>query len=106
MAGVFINAHTAREQTRNTAEIHAEISDIEKQVFANVDAGVPSATITGNTNMTNNNAYYDAYFGVTNDPVKSQQISFVVKYFQDLGYGITVGENPQTGNTITWTITW
>ena len=65
MAGVFINASTARSDTRNASVIHAEVCAIESAVLANVDAGVLNATVTGGTTMTDSNEYYNAYFNIT-----------------------------------------
>ena len=106
MAGVFINASTARTDTRNSSVIHAEVCAIESAVLANVDAGVLYANVTSGTTMTDSNAYYKAYFNVTNDSSRVDQISTVETYFTNLGYGVKILENSQTTNTITWNINW
>lgn len=106
MAGVFINASTARSNTRNASVIHAEVSAIETAVLANIDAGVLYANVTSGTTMTDSNTYYKAYFNITNDASKRDQITTVENYFRNLGYGVKILENPQTTDTITWNINW
>ena len=61
MANIFVNATTARRDTRNNSIIHSEIRSIEAVVLANIDAGVLYANVTSNTTMTNSNVYYNVY---------------------------------------------
>ena len=56
--------------------------------------------------MTNSNTYYKAYFNITSDATKKDQVTYVSKYFKDLGYGIKVAQNLTTTDTITWNISW
>ena len=56
--------------------------------------------------MTDSNAYYKAYYNVTKDATKKDQVDYVARYFKDLGYGVKVAQNLTTTDTITWNITW
>lgn len=106
MASIFTNASTARTNTRNNSVIHGEVRAIEAAVLANIDAGVLYANVTTGTTMTNSNAYYNAYFSLSTDPTKLDQVNYVSKYFTDKGYGVKIKQNPVTTNTITWNISW
>ena len=106
MATIFSNAATARKDTRNNSVIHSEVRSIETAVLGNIDAGVLYANVTTGTTMTNSNAYYKAYYGVTVDATKKDQVNYVAKYFKDLGYGVKVAQNLTTTDTITWNISW
>ena len=105
MPGIFINATTARSNTRNNTVIHNEVTAIENAVFANVDVGVLYANVN-NTTMTNSNVYYNVHNGITTDPTKKDQLNYVKKYFTDLGYGVAIKTNTSSNNTITWNISW
>jgi hypothetical protein len=74
-------------------------------------------TVDVNTPMTtpqdlNNDAkpdsypYYDVVAGTSKDPIIQDQIDYVKKHFTDLGYSITLAENPSTGTTLQWTVKW
>lgn len=106
MANIFINATQARKDTRNNVTVHGEVRAIESSVLANVDAGVLYANVSSGTTMTTSNAYYKAYYGITNDRVLVDQIDYVTTYFTDLGYGVKITENASTGDTIQWNISW
>lgn len=106
MAGVFIDAAEARSRSRQTQEIHAEVTAIEQAILTQVDQGSLEVSIDSGTTMTTSNVYYRSYFGVTNDPASLNQIRYIENYFKNLGYGVSVLENPQTGDTITWNLSW
>jgi pantoate kinase len=106
MANIFVNATTARRDTRNNSIIHSEIRSIEAAVLANIDAGVLYANVTSNTTMTDSNVYYNVYNGVTNDATKLDQVNYVKDYFTGLGYGVSILTNTTTEDTITWNISW
>lgn len=106
MANIFVNATTARKDTRNNSAIHSEVRAIESAVLANVDAGVLYANVSSGTTMTDSNTYYKAYYGITNNRTLVDQIDYVSKYFTDLGYGVKIKENTVTTDTITWNISW
>jgi len=106
MANIFVNATTARRDTRNNSVIHSEIRSIESAVLANIDAGVLYANVTSNTTMTDSNVYYNVYNGVVNDATKLDQINYVKDYFTGLGYGVSILTNAATEDTITWNISW
>ena len=106
MANIFVNATTARRDTRNNSIIHSEIRSIEAVVLANIDAGVLYANVTSNTTMTNSNVYYNVYNGVTDDTTKLDQVNYVKDYFTGLGYGVSILTNTVTEDTITWNISW
>ena len=106
MANIFVNATTARRDTRNNSIIHSEIRSIESAVLANIDAGVLYANILSNTTMTDSNVYYNVYNGLTTDPTKLDQVNYVKDYFTGLGYGVSILTNTSTEDTITWNISW
>ena len=105
MPGVFINATTARSNTRNNTVIHNEVTAIENAVYANVDAGVLYANVN-NTTMTNSNVYYNVHNGVTTDATKKDQLDYVKKYFKDLGYGVNIVSDPSANTNLQWNISW
>lgn len=106
MANIFVNATVARRDSRNNSVIHSEVRSIESAVLANIDAGVLYANIISGTTMTDSNAYYNVYNGITTDPTKLDQINYVKDYFTGLGYGVSILTNSSSGDTITWNISW
>lgn len=105
MASIFVNATTARTDTRNTSIIHDEVRSIESAVLANISNGVLYANVS-TTDMTTNEAYYLVSVGAVSDPTKKDQLDYVKTYFTDLGYGVSITQNPSTLNTIVWNISW
>ena len=105
MAGIFINAKTARTSTRNNTVIHNEVTAIENAVYANVDAGILYANVNNST-MTNSNVYYYVWNSITTDPTKLDQLNYVKKYFTDLGYGISLATDPNDATALQWNISW
>lgn len=105
MPGIFINANTARKNTRNNTTIHNEITAIENAVFASVDTGTLYANVN-NTVMTNSNVYYNVWNGITTDPTKKDQLDYVRKYFVDLGYSVNLVSNPSQLDNLQWNISW
>lgn len=106
MANIFVNATTARSNSRNNSIIHSEVRSIESAILANVDSGVLYANVTSNTTMTGNVSYYNVWNGVTEDPTKLDQMNYVKDYFVNLGYAVNVGVNATSNNTITWNVSW
>lgn len=105
MAGIFINAKTARNSTRNNTVIHNEVTAIENAVYANVDAGILYANVNNST-MTNSNVYYYVWNSITTDPTKLDQLNYVKKYFTDLGYGVSLATDPNDATALQWNISW
>lgn len=105
MAGIFINAKTARNSTRNNTVIHNEVTAIENAVYANVDAGILYANVNNST-MTNSNVYYYVWNSVTTDTTKLDQLNYVKKYFTNLGYGISIVTDPNDTTSLQWNISW
>jgi len=105
MAGIFINAKTARSSTRNNTVIHNEVTAIENAVYANVDAGILHANVNNST-MTNSNVYYYVWNSITTDTTKLDQLNYVKKYFTDLGYSISLVTNPGDTTALQWNISW
>ena len=103
---VFINAATARSDSRNNVVIHNEVRSIESEVLANVAAGVLYANVTSGTAMTTSNAYYNAYFNLTSDASIVDQVDTVKSHFVDLGYGVTITESSANSANIAWNISW
>lgn len=106
MASVFVNATQARKDARNQGVIHAEVRGLETSVLSSVENGNLSVSVSSGTTMTSNTSYYNAYFSVTQDDTKLDQLSYVTRYFTDLGYGITLTENATTQDTLVWNISW
>jgi hypothetical protein len=44
--------------------------------------------------------------GISTDPTKLDQLNYVKKHFEDLGYGVSVTTNSSSNNTIDWNISW
>jgi hypothetical protein len=105
MSKIFTTATEARRNTRNSVLIHNEIRSIENQVLAAVQDGDLSVEID-DTELTTLTAYYNVWFGITQNATLRDQIDFVQEYFRNLGYNFQILENTQTGNTLTWRITW
>ena len=106
MASVFKNATQARKDARDAGVIHAEVRSLESSVLSSIEGGNLSVSVNTGTTMTTDTAYYNAYFSITSDDTKSDQLSYVTRYFTDLGYGITLTENATTQNTLVWNISW
>lgn len=106
MASVFKNATQARKDARNSSVIHAEVRSLETSVLSSVENGNLSVSVSSGTTMTTSTDYYNAYFSIAADDTKSDQLTYVTRYFTDLGYGITLTENPSTQNTLVWNISW
>ena len=106
MATVFKNATQARKDARNASVIHAEVRSLEGNVLTSIEGGNLSVSVNSGTTMTTDTAYYNAYFSISTDDTKSDQLTYVTRYFTDLGYGITITENPTTQNTLVWNISW
>lgn len=105
MAGIFINATTARSKTRNNTVIHGEVTAIENAVYANVDAGVLYANVN-TTTMTTSNVYYNVWNSIATDPTKLDQLNYVKNYFSELGYSIEIVSNPSANTNLQWNISW
>ena len=103
---VFINAATARTNTRNASVIHGEVRDIESVILANVDQGVLYANVSANTVMTDSTDYYNAYYSVVENATLMDQIVSVKTYFENLGYGVNITTNSSTNVNIIWNISW
>lgn len=74
-----------------------------------VGAGTANAAlgITAGKRIADNPAstsYYSVWTGVTTDRAKSDQLSQVAKYFENLGYAIDLQSNPATNKTLQWII--
>lgn len=108
MPGIFINAATARSNTRNNAVIHGEVCTIEDTVLANVSLGVLTAVVANVSTMTytNSNVYYNVWNGITTDAAKLDQINYVKDYFTNLGYGVTISTSNLSNTAIQWNISW
>ena len=106
MANIFVNASQARKDSRNNSVIHSEVRAIESKVLANIDAGILYANVKSASEMTNSNVYYNVWNSITTDPTKLDQMNYVKKHFEDLGYGVSVVTNLDSNNTISWNISW
>lgn len=106
MANIFINAKTARENTRNQTVIHAEIRALENAVLTQIEAGELQVVVTSGTPMTDGIEYYSAYYGIQENRSLLDQIDFVTRYFKDLGYGVKIFGNENTQQNLIWQITW
>ena len=102
----FYDAQDARYQSLNTIIIHTEVADIETSILTEVQAGNLSVKVDGGTPMTSNVSYYNAYYGVTNDPAKVAELQTVEQHFYNLGYNIRINTNTTTDNTLVWNVNW
>lgn len=50
--------------------------------------------------------YHKVFIGQVSNKTISEQLNEIKKYFECLGYTITIKTNPQTMNTILWDISW
>ena len=106
MANIFVNATTARNNSRNNSVIHGEVRGIESAILANIDSGILYANVSSGTTMTSNVDYYNVWNGVTTDSTKLDQMNYVKDYFVNLGYSIDVGVSTISNNTVTWNVSW
>jgi hypothetical protein len=104
MPGIFVTATTAREKTRNNVLIHSEITSIENAVFAAIQQGVLSATVN-DTTMTTDSTYYYAWNNVVPNPTKLDQLDFILRYFNNLGYSISLTPDAIAAK-LRWNIFW
>jgi len=108
MPGIFINAATARADTRNNVVIHGEITTIEEAVLVNVAAGILYANVANVSVMTyiSSNVYYNVWNGITTDTAKLDQLNYVKDYFTNLGYGINIATSSLSNTSIQWNLSW
>ena len=102
----FYDAQDARYRSLNSIVIHNECNSIETNIIESVQAGNLDVSISGNTTMTTSNAYYYAYYGVTNDPTKVAEVQTVEQHFYNLGYNVVITVNTTTENTLVWNVNW
>lgn len=102
----FYDAQDARYQSLNSITILNECNSIEVNIIESVQAGNLNVRIDGNTTMTTSNAYYNAYYGVTNDPTKVAELQTVEQHFYNLGYNVVITVNTTTENTLVWNVNW
>jgi len=102
----FYDAQDARHRSLNSVIIHTEVSDIETSIITEVQSGNLSVQVSSGTTMTTSNAYYNAYYGVTNDATKVAEVQTVEQHFYNLGYNIRVTVNTTTTDTLVWNINW
>lgn len=69
---------------------------------ANTDLGIAAGTRTADNPVST--SYYSVWTGTTTDRAKADQMSQVVKYFENLGYAIDRQANPATNKTLQWVI--
>ena len=69
---------------------------------ANADLGIAAGTRTADNPAST--SYYSVWTGTTTDRAKADQMSQVVKYFENLGYAIDRQANPATNKTLQWVI--
>ena len=102
----FYDAQDARHRSLNSVIIHTEVSDIETSIITEVQSGNLSVQVSSGTTMTTSNAYYNAYYGVSNDATKVAEVQTVEQHFYNLGYNIRVTVNTTTTDTLVWSINW
>jgi len=107
MPGIFINASTARSNSRNNIVIHGEITTIEDAVLVNVDAGMLYANVANVSTMTYiaSNVYYNAW-NVGTDATKLDQLNYVKDYFTNLGYSVNIVTSELSSTALQWNISW
>lgn len=62
--------------------------------------------VTENTYGTDPTEYYYVLIGQSDNRVLREQMDYVMSYFRNLGYTIIPTVNPETLNTIQWSICW
>ena len=102
----FYDAQDARYRSLNAITVHTECNDIETSILTAVQSGNLDVNISGNTTMTTSNAYYNAYYGVTNDPTRVAEVQTVEQHFYNLGYNVVITVNTTTDNTLVWNVNW
>ena len=102
----FYDAQDARHRSLNSVTIHTEVSDLETAIITEVQSGNLSVQVSSGTTMTTSNAYYNAYYGVTNDASKVAEVQTVEQHFYNLVYNIRVTVNTTTEDTLVWNINW
>lgn len=111
----FPTATQARSQATDNTTVLDEIHVIESAVLIAVQNNQLSSTaIGGSTVMTSTDpaalpisqAYYNVWKGTTTDDAKNANMSSIIDYFSQLGYGIKRTTNSQTGTTFLWYVTW
>ena len=102
----FYDAQDARYRSLNSITIHNECNSIETDIIESVQAGNLSVAISGTTVMTQSSSYYNAYYGVTNDPTKVAELQTVEQHFYNLGYNVVITVNTTTENTLVWNVNW
>jgi hypothetical protein len=105
MKNVMLTASEARAKAQNDVVIFNEIRKIEDAILSAVASGRYMAEVA-DTTMTLSVTYYNVWQGATDDRAKFIQMSNIVNYFTDLGYGIERRTNPNTGNTFKWIASW
>lgn len=106
MVNIFVSAAQARKDSRNNSAVHEEVRLLEAAVLAKIDIGELSVTVSTGTPMTDSVDYYNAYYSVTEDAAKYDQVTYVERYFRNLGYTVLVSENSDTQSNIVWKINW
>lgn len=70
------------------------------------EPAIVTLDIPENPYCTNPLLYYQVWAGTITNPAIMYQLDFIKSYFTNLGYSISIGVNPDTGNTLMWCICW
>lgn len=100
----LINAYNSRNVSRNVPLIHDEIRNIESKILRSSREGF-FEVVVDDTYMTSSPMYYQSWKENADDE-KSDQMNFVIKYFQDNGYFINRITNVSSLSTFKWVIRW
>lgn len=104
----FPSAIDAREYSRNNTVIFNEIRDIESSILEAID-NKNFDTIISNSYMTSEQSgisYWRVWQEFDENDVLYDQMSQVIKYFQDLKYSVSRKTNMEIGNIFYWEIKW
>lgn len=111
------NATLARSQTVANLTVLREIHAIEEAVLIAISSGEVSATIGGDTTMTDTTGYdgstettsemyYEVWQGTLTDATMAAEMATVIDYFKNLGYNIVRIQDITTETTFKWVVSW
>ena len=104
IAGLVASKSSNRLVITYTAVAAATWTVVVGAGTANTALGITAGTRTA-TNPSST-SYYSVWSGATEDRAKSDQMTQVIKYFENLGYAIDRQANTATNKTIQWVISY
>lgn len=104
----FLTASEARHISRNYKIMYEEICAIQQSILVASELHVYEATINDSPMTSGENAelYYKVWSGTEVSREATDELDFIVKYFENLQYSISIEGNATTMNTLQWHIFW